>query len=225
MIRIFGTLPNKVLGIFGTNILKISGVSTSWITQTGGITTISDNFDNYTVGNLAGQGNWLAAQNNMAIVDVSGNKQVTPVSGARSLLYRSEIFTDNHYSQITIKSIASGSFVGVVVRSTLSAGTGFGYAYYADSTQRYLKYFNVASGTTGSTIANIIGTTNAVNDVLRLEVSGSTLKCYKNGALDTGLTGGTGIFTNTAIPSGGTPGIFGYTVGSSNIDTWSGDNI
>jgi hypothetical protein len=181
--------------------------------------SLSDNFNTYTVGSLSGQGNWTNVQGNMTVVDVSGNKEVNASTTVDTLIKRTETFTNDHSSQVTIKAISGSSWTGVTVRTKLIGGIPYGYYYYAGNGDRYLEVLSPSY----SNIASSYGNTNNPGDILKMEIVGTTLKCYYNGVLDTSLNG-TGIFTTTHITTGGTPGIYGYNSGTL-VDDWIGLDI
>lgn len=193
--------------------------------------TISDNFNSYSVGSLAGQGNWTACVEAMAIVDVSGNKVVKGnTAGNESVCKRSEAFSNDHYAKLTISAIESGGGqrIGVAVRcSGNSAGNC--YFYMADGNARifaYIEggyYYNIAIEYTGA----------AVGDVLELRAEGTSIKCYINGSLDSALpssedtgvaTGTAGSYTSSKFTTG-TAGIAGLDAGATYGDLFEAGDI
>lgn len=155
----------------------------------GGGISISDDFESYNTGALDGQGNWVAldAYDYVSVVDSSGDNRVTGggTYGAR----RTEIIPNDQYAQLTI-DYAGPSGIGVGVRCSGQGATWYGFYYFAGSDDGYVGYLD------GGILQNIAGTgaARAYNgDVLRLEIEGNTLRCYRNGSLDTTL-GGTGIY-------------------------------
>ncbi len=126
---------------------------------------------------------------------------------------RAGTFTDNQYAQITLSKLASSSSVGVCVRAN-NAGTG--YILVAASNIYYLikrvsySYVELKSAS---------GTFN-VNDILRLEVSGTTLTCKQNG---------TAFWTATdSAITGGNPGVADMSFNASDFsagDSWEGGDL
>ena len=175
-----------------------------------------DNFNQgYTTGNIGGQRHWTDIQNNLA---VSGGAVSGATSGADICACRSETFSANQYSQIIVTSIEDHGYIGVAVRC--SAGINY-YGYYATDDGRY--FFKYVSGVL-TQIAHATAITTNIGDVLRIEVQGSTIRCYLNSVLDTSLPGGTGIFTDTSITTGavGICASRNYAMGG---DNWSGGNL
>jgi len=216
--KIGGVTPAKVLGIALAGIKKILGIT---VTSSGGGSgssggaTLTDNFDAYSTGNLGGQGNWVAILNNLSIIDDSGDKAIQPNTASDTLVGRSETFDNVQSSQITLQSIVNGSWGGVSVRTQGSGATAAAYYYYAGDGDRYLE----KRTPTYANIAGAYSATNNVGDTLKIEINGSgEIRCYHNGVLDTALNG-TGIFIDTDIASGGTPGLYGYGIAGS-MDEW-----
>ena len=130
-------------------------------------------------------------------------------------------FNADQYSQIVLvaRTGDDNRFIGPGVRHA-AAGTATYYFYYVSVNQRW-KGKLVAGAFTqiGST-----GGATATNDVLRIEAEGTTLRTYRNGALDTGVGGG-GSHTDSSIASGAA-GIAGYGTGTTlRADDWEAGNL
>jgi hypothetical protein len=102
------------------------------------------------------------------------------------------------------------------------------YSYIATTSARALSV--IVNGTEYG-IASGPGISD--NDVLRIEVQGSTITCYRNGVIDTSMgiatspaSGNNGIYIDTRFLTGGTPGISsrGYNVYVF-ADNWLGGNL
>jgi len=110
--------------------------------------------------------------------------------------------------------------VGVAVRVINTAGVLTHYSYEVDAGTRYL--IKRVSG--GYTRLARVFTPPVVGDVIRLQVSGSTLTPKINGVLDPLI----GPIVDTSIPTG-LPGLSGYLSGaaSSSIswDNWGGGDL
>lgn len=185
------------------------------------IFSVSDNFNSYSVGPLAGQGNWITIHNAMAVVDLGGgNKVIKPNTLDEIGVGRSETFTSNQSSQITLTTTSPYAFIGPSVRTQTTSGGEY-YGYYVSDTERYVFY--VINGLYYD-LGHISGTSNIAGDVFKITVVGNTITCYKNGVVDSALSGG-GIYTDTHIPSGGTPGVTGYGIVNAYGDSWIGSNI
>lgn len=185
----------------------------------------TDDFESYSEGTLAGQGTWVSCCGSMTINDVSGNNVVHGGS-SDCAVRRTETYTDDQYAEITLKGIGASGGIGVGVRLQVdheTYGDG-GYVYFATPTTRWLAIYT--GGGWNSGIAYTSPTTNYVNDVLRLEVEGTTIRCYYNGSLDTALTGGTGIFTDSTWTGGGSPGVSGDGTSDAHYaDDWEGGDL
>lgn len=184
--------------------------------------TYTDNFNSYTIGNLSTQGNWITCDNDMSVIDDSGNKKIT--SGT-ILLYNQATrntgtVTSNQYSQLTITDLAFSNYIGVCVR----ASTSNYYAYIVSLNHRMV--IKVVDGE--ATIIDELGENYlSVNDVFKLSISGTTLTCYRNGSIDTALTGG-GIYTDTSLSSGSVGVVARLNDSGANLtagDIWEGGDL
>lgn len=176
---------------------------------------ITEDFQDYNTGTILGQKDWVTCYGTSPnITDFSGDKRVTPASGGESCARKSTTISGNHFAQIKLESIDT-LYLGVAVRCQGSGATADYYAYYSSSGERYLgRVINGAWVNLGSAIGAI-----SIGDVFRLEIHGNTIKAYRNGVIDSALSGG-GIYTDDNI-TGGTPGIAGYMSGT----TISGDDF
>jgi hypothetical protein len=186
--------------------------------------TISDNFEAYSTGNLAGQGNWVSCVGSFAIQDISGDNRVYCTGTGEQAIKRSEIFDSNQYAEAKMDYVQWAVWLGVGVRIQGSGATGAWYGYYVAPSTRYVV--RISGGVWVEDLGSATGVINNNGDILRIEANGTTIKCYRNGSLDTELTGGTGIFTNTGLQTGGSPGITSYN-GNNNLhlDDWVGGNL
>jgi len=128
--------------------------------------------------------------------------------------WNADTFANNQYAQVTVKAISGDTPMGPAVRCHASANTYYGF--YGDSTASYL--FKVVSGSWTQIGSN--GSAVAVNDVLKLTVSGTTLTPTKNGS----TTGTPGAQTDSSISSG-YAGICGYHNSAARLDNWEGGNL
>lgn len=130
--------------------------------------------------------------------------------------WNADVFDDDQYAEATVAAITGGTYTGVAVRCAAS-GASF-YAFLGDATDgSYLdKYVSGVYTQLGSK-----GSPFAVSDVIRLEVSGTTLTPKINGS----TSGTPGAQTDSALSSG-SAGIGGAgSSSSSRIDNWEGGNL
>jgi len=183
-------------------------------------TVCTDNFEAYTAGStLDAQGNWLVLLNTFYVYT---GKYVYPnTSAAVSISKYNTTFADNQFASITVSTVATASdAIAVAVRLSGTGATTCGYGYYAlNGTQRLFRIDNGVKTNLGSpgTAALTVG------DVLRLEVSGTTLTAYRNGVVDTGV-GTSGVATVTEYTSG-MAGVSGYNNGITSGDNFIAGNI
>ena len=126
---------------------------------------------------------------------------------------RAGTFTDNQYAQITLAKLAATSYAGVCVRANTS-GTGYILAVASN------EYYLVKRVSFSFVLMRAAGRTFNTNDILRLEVSGTTLTAKQNG---------TAFWTATDsdIPSGN-PGVSAWSKSASNFsagDDWEGGDL
>lgn len=134
--------------------------------------------------------------------------------------WNANTFNNDQYATATVVNVgtAASDGVGLAVRCSSSATTYYGM-YFTGSLNMWL--FKVITGSwtqLGSAVA-----VPADNDVLRLEVEGTTLRPTKNGS----STGTPGNQTDSAIASG-SGGVSGWgSAGSSTnqIDNWEAGNL
>jgi hypothetical protein len=153
-----------------------------------------ENTDSFPGSSLSGS--WTIEQ---GTASVSGNAVGIATGGAdsRFLAVRNESYPAEQFAQATCTVAPTGTnTIGVCVRGSAIAETF--YAFYCDATDRYL--FKVVTGAV-TVLAQQAGASMAVNDVLRLEVSGTSLTAKVNG---------TAVLTATdSAISSGAPGLQG----------------
>ncbi len=185
---------------------------------------VTDDFQSYNTGNLAGQGNWALVNADIVIVNDSGDLRYTGGGEYNECCCkRSEEFSADHYAQFVVD--VNTAELGLAVRCT---GTGPSDGYY-------FMYYNghvglVHPSNQWATVDDGVSPFNFSNgDVIRFEAEGNYLRCYRNGSLDTTLGGGTGIIdvssfisTYPALASG-KPGIAAYTIVGRGDDFAAGD--
>lgn len=159
--------------------------------------------------------NWSAVNNAFQVLAASDD--VRPNAFAEcAARWNADTFNNDQYAQIVISTVADADYIGPAVRCASGAATYYGY--YGNNTNSYL--FKVVAGTytqIGST-----GGAVAVNDLLYLEIQGSSLLAKKNGVAQ---FGGAQDVSADGITSG-SAGIAGY--GADNRvrgDNWEGGNL
>jgi hypothetical protein len=211
-----GELVCQVTGTLGTAAAggAIAGVSNGVATVSGtlvGKGTLSgkvdpyltDDFQAYTEGPLNGQGNWVnncPSSNGIAVKDTGGDKRFCANVAAEVCARRTETVGNDQFAEFTVDSNINVS--GAAVRCSYTSSVYYYFGYYGDSGQKAVFY---SVGGSFSTIQYVGGGwTNG--DVVRLEIVGNTLKCYRNGVLDPTLTGvydvSSIIATYSALASG-----------------------
>jgi hypothetical protein len=171
--------------------------------------------DTFTRGTWATLGpNWTT-QTTLALTTASSQALATSTQNRHCSLWNAHTLGDNQYSQVTVIGTTSSTRVNYV--SVRSSGTSGNYSQY-----------NVTAEGTSSVISKIIsgvrlvlqtinGLTWTSGDVLRLEVVGSTLRAYRNGAqIGTDQASGGEL-------TAGAPGICGS--GSAVMDTFVAGSI
>lgn len=129
--------------------------------------------------------------------------------------WNSGSFGNDQYAEAKIVQVgASRTWMGVCVRASA------GYGYTLGIEPGGLWYMHKTLNYSVSTIAN--GTTTlSANDIIRLEVSGTTLTAKRNGSVLTTVT-------DSSIASGA-PGVYGQGEATSGtytlLDDWVGDDL
>ena len=191
-----------------TNNMPESGCASATYTQ---------NFTGFGEDNaLGGQGNWIDVVSGLYTYNWSGNVIVNAKgTGHHASLYNAE-FCNDQYSQIV--DVLPGYSLGVGVRLSGSGATASGYMYYMANGDGILARIDAGEEVILSSSSHAI----AENDVIRLEIVGTTLSCYINGSLDT--TVGTGGNYTDATYSTGRAGIAIRGNASTFGDNWEGGN-
>lgn len=158
--------------------------------------------------------NWTI-NNGSFVINTNGLIGATSVDDSLAH-WNADVFSNDQYSQLTIAAIVSGGYPGPAVRVPASGKTA--YFIQSDSADGLYMYKMVAG------VETQLGGTGAVvvaNDVLRLEVSGTTLTPKKNGT----LIATPGTQTDSTLTSG-SAGIDIYdNLTGARVDDWSGGNL
>jgi hypothetical protein len=154
---------------------------------------VTDNFDRANGGLGA---NWTSLTGPFRIASNAAESGQGAGGQSRSI-WTANNFANNQYAEITVaNTVSGGSKIGPLVRGQPGADSG----YYASCDTGGAEIFKVVAGT--STSLNWAGITMAIGDVIRLEVTGSTLVIKQNGVTRNTITDSTfasgypGIFAN-----------------------------
>jgi hypothetical protein len=167
------------------------------------VTDATDNFNRASLGT-----NWTLGLNSIV---TSGSTVAKGNSGGNdsSAWWNLDTFGGDHYAQIVIKTDGDGG--GVLVRHQSGANTF--YAFLSDGTR--CTMYEVTGGTFATLGADYANNT-VVNDVLKLDATGSTLTPSLNG---------TPLATRTdASITGGAPGLEVFST-TTTYDDWLGGPI
>jgi hypothetical protein len=157
---------------------------------------------------------WSYVNGSSSFLSVTSNEIRHKVNtNTASIASRAGTFTDNQYAQIKLtKTSVSQSYIGVGVR----ASSGNGYFLYVSGTTYVLG--KVISF--GYNEIRVAGRTFNVNDILLLEVSGTTLTCKQNG---------TAFWTATdTAHASGNPAVTGNGFNATDFnagDDWEGGDL
>ena len=162
--------------------------------------------------------NWSLNSGNFVINTnaVAPNQSATEC-GAR---WNADTFGNNQYAQSKLANITTtGQTIGVAVRAATGGAASY-YGFYADGSGGGKTFlFKMVAGSW--TQLGSLGAALAVNDIIRLEVSGTTLTPKVNGSTQSPP----GARTDSAHSSGAA-GLSGYSVSTSmRLDDWEGGNL
>lgn len=161
--------------------------------------------------------------------DGSGQGRAQINSGDCGAIYNNTTGNDQYAQAQPIWSPVSTDYFYLIVRSDLTGpdihNNGSFYIVWTNGVNSTLLRRINAGAATSLDTAN--GTTFVSGDTFKLEVIGSTLKVYKNGAAITWTTSGTtSVVDGSPIPSGfaGT-GLFTASASTNKIDNWEGGDV
>ncbi len=177
--------------------------------------TITDDFNRTDSSTLGG--NWSLGPESIAHSNVGpqilSNRAYNEGTSDCDAFYSGASFNNAQFSQATLKSINSGTdeFSGVLVRASATDYVMVQANKFGSNFRMY--WYNAGAYTSLGNYA----ATPAVNDVMRLEASGTTFYFYLNGVLR--ITG-----SDAGAPASGAPGIIlsGSNADQSSLDDWSG---
>jgi len=154
--------------------------------------------------------NWTALVGTNPYSIISNVAASNGASAENCTVYNAFTPGNDQWAEVTLTQAGADAYVGPAVRG---AGTSW-YVFYGDSGNRAL--YRIVSGTPTSLASSATGF--AVNDVIRLEVEGTTLRAYVNGVLWTSVT-------DSSLSSGNTGMATWSTSTSGRVDNFSADNI
>ena len=163
--------------------------------------------------------NWTMINGLMQVLAASDDVHSNSGASEAGARWNADAFNNDQYSQISISAIGSGNdpYFGVLVRGASAANSYYGW--YTGVAYGALFFFKIVTGTYTELAGG--GTASAVNDVMRLEASGTTITPLRNGSSPTGF----GPVTDASLASG-SAGLAGYSVASQvRGDSWEGGNI
>jgi hypothetical protein len=113
--------------------------------------------------------NWSSSGGNAAYTRISDTAASSSAQVEEGVWWNATTFANDHFAEVTITQTASNAFIGPAVR--VSSGGNY-YGFYADNSGWYL--IAVVGGVWSSLDSGTGGFAN--NDVVRLEVEGTTLR-------------------------------------------------
>lgn len=170
----------------------------------------TDNFEAHALGDMDGEGNWVQIYGRIDIEDNGGDKVAKPeFSSDYSYYYYNTSLGNDQAAEAVLDAVVQFRNVGVFVRGSTTQETC--YYYFGDTDDSTL-------GLVQNGVNNALATGDAfsTNDVIRLEVVGNELRCYKNGSLDTSISGD-GKYEDNTLTSG-YGGLYTFGNGVSYID-------
>lgn len=167
---------------------------------------ITDDFNRANAGTLGA--NWTDTVPGMGIVN--NRARANGATSYNFSYYSGSAWDGNHTSQVTLSAVI-GNMAGPTVRQ--QAGSDTCYMLFCFPYLNTVQLYKNIAGT--KTMLVDYGVGSADGDVMKLEVSGTTLKAYKN-TVQIGTD-----YTDSEI-SGGFPGIFGRTDSQCDMDDWEG---
>ena len=182
----------------------------------------SDDFEGYNTGqDLDNDGEWNMITGSIDLYDNSGDNVVTPDNADdRSYYYYNATLDADQYAELTVDALTSSRYMGPSVRGSTTVMTC--YYFYVSNNASYLR--RIVSGGSNTTLAT--GGAYAADDVVRLEVEGDVLSCFKNGVLDTSIdTDGKYTDDSGDKLTSGVAGMMGYGTGATYADEWEGGEL
>ena len=141
---------------------------------------------------------WTAIRGTNPYDVFSNSARCNGASAENASIYTPFTPANDQWAEATVVARSADAYIGPVVRGSSNNY----YIFYGDTGNRAL--YRIVSGTATSLASSATGF--AINDVIRLEVEGTTLRAYVNGVLWTSLT-------DSSLASG-----------NAGIGTWSNSN-
>lgn len=182
----------------------------------------SDTFEAYSTGDLAGNGVWMNGLVGTKLTianDGSGGKWVRGGTADSFAFDGTNTYTSAHYSEVQIRTIASG-FGGPCVRCSVNNC----YLAVTDGSTIYVQKIVASSVTTLTTFTHAVSS----GDFLKIAVDGSdTITVYHNvAAVHDGTTGSVGTISGGGALTGGAAGIIVWpNVAECDVDNWYANNV
>lgn len=179
----------------------------------------TQDFDDLSTGVLTGQGLWVTIDGAISVNDHGGSNAFDgDQTGYNAALYSASI-NDDQYSEVVAYVIDYSSPGPAVRMNSASGGTYYAWFHELSTATRLVK---VVNGTATILVNGTTGWTDG--DVVRLEVEGTELRCYKNGSLDTSVSGD-GKFIDASISTGYTGVMNYYDNNNAYGHTWEGGSL
>ena len=175
-------------------------------------TLLAPSFDNFNRANGGLGSNWTTS--NGSALQISSN-QVTTTNSNQGSFWNAVTFSSDQFSEIVVNpATLTFSFVAATVRHV----TG-GNSYSCLENFNSVQMFKMVAGNTNTSLGSF-STTPANGDLIRLEISGTSLSCYRNGVLVIGPV------TDSSYATG-QPGVTSSYDGThvAALDSWSGGSL
>src|SRR5258706_12829208 len=157
----------------------------------------TDNFNRADAANLGA--NWTNIRGGLGIF--SNTVDVANAADEQTARYSAISWPNDHYCTITVKQVAASSAVGAGVRVQSSGGSGrdgywagYNSSDSGNNNRRIWKYITGAFTSLASEAINIV-----VDDVVRLEVQGTTLTMFVNNVQRLQVTDSTWTVGNAGL--------------------------
>ena len=173
-------------------------------------------------------GNWNSGAGGWGNVNLVSNAVQAGTTDTDVMAkYNAGSFSNDQYSQAKIVTFSTGTgYVGVSVRAQ-SDTDGSCYVLYAQNVNNRFEIAkqNASGASVSTTTLATITATPAVNDIIKLEATGTnptTLKAYQNGTQI-----GSNVTDSSSPYNNGRPGVAFYssTVANHRLDDWEGGDV
>jgi len=145
----------------------------------GVLAVYTDDFNSYSAGELAGQGNWTTSIGSILVVaDGDARTIIANTLDNNGGVYYNQSLDNDQYAEITITSVGaaySNSFIGVAVRMSVNN------MYFLSAGYGGVSFGKIVNGSGDS--FHYSPTPISVNDVLKIQANGTTITAYINDVL------------------------------------------